>query len=224
MGQPLLFSGLSEHEQREFLAAGHPRLLKAREQLGAQGDPAGFVALVQFGHLKLGQINTEGAETLVRFIGPGDVYGAIALAPQKLFPVSAIAVEPSRVVVWPRASLLAFVDRIPQIKSNLFEEITRRMSGVLGAVQELATERAPQRIARALLRLAEHGGTRTADGVRIVHPITRQDIAELTGTTLFTVSRLMSRWESDGLLLTGRGAVTIADPEGLELAALAMDE
>ena len=215
----LLLNGLSEDQQRELLAAGSPRSLKPRDVLGAQGEPAESIALVQVGHLKLGQVNADGAETLVRFIGPGDCYGAIALSPGKRFPVSAVAVEPSRVLVWPRMAIVGLAERIPQIRLNLFEEVTRRMGGVLSAVQDLAAERAPVRIARALLRVAEHGGEQSPQGIRIVHPITRQEIADLTGTTLFTVSRLMSKWESDGLLRTGRGAVTIVDPEGLERAA-----
>jgi CRP-like cAMP-binding protein len=221
--QPILLTGLSDDEQRELLAAGHPRALKSRDVLGAQGEAADIVALVQLGHLKLGQVNAEGAETLVRFIGPGDCYGAIALAPGKRFPVSATAVEPVRVLVWPRATIAALAERVPRIRANLFEEVTRRMSGVLDTVQELASERAPQRVARALLRVATHGGTRTAEGIRIVHPITRQEIADLTGTTLFTVSRLMAGWEADGFLLTARGTVTIVDPEALEAAATAVE-
>jgi CRP-like cAMP-binding protein len=221
---PLLLTGLSEDERRDLLAAAQPRLLKPREALGAQGEPADHVSLVQVGHLKLGQVNAEGAETLIRFIGPGDCYGAIALSPGKRYPVSAVAVEASRVLVWPRATIAALAGRIPQIRINLFEEVTRRMSGVLSAAQDLAAERAPLRIARALRRVAEHGGEPSPDGIHIVHPITRQEIADLTGTTLFTVSRLMSRWESDGLLRTGRASVTIVDPEGLELAASASDD
>jgi CRP/FNR family transcriptional regulator, nitrogen oxide reductase regulator len=221
---PGLLTGLSEDEQRDLLAAAHPRSLKPRDVLGSQGEPAEHVALVQVGHLKLGQVNPDGIETLIRFIGPGDCYGAIALSPGKRYPVSAVAVEASRVLVWPRAPLAALAVRIPQIRINLFEEITRRMSGVLSATQDLAAERAPLRIARALRRVAEHGGEPSPQGIRIVHPITRQEIADLTGTTLFTVSRLMSRWESDGLLHTGRGTVTIVDPQGLELAATASDD
>lgn len=217
--QPLLLAGLSVDEQRELLAAGHPRMLKPREVLGAQGEPAELLALVQLGHLKLSQISAAGAESLVRFIGPGDCYGAIVLVPGSRYPVSAIAVEPSRVLVWSRAAIARLAEQVPRIRANLFEEVTRRMAGVLSTAQELATERAPQRIARALLRVAEHGGMTEPDGIRIAHPITRQDVADLTGTTLFTVSRLMSQWESDGLLRTGRGAVTIVDPEGLEAAA-----
>jgi CRP-like cAMP-binding protein len=212
-------SGLADGEQRDLLAAGRPQVLKPRDVLGTQGEPADFLALVQLGHLKLSQVSAAGADSVVRFIGPGDCYGAIVLVTASRYPVSATAVEPARVLVWSRSSIVALTERIPRIKSNLFEEVTRRMGGVLDAVQELATERAPQRIARALLRLAQHGGTADPRGIRIVHPITRQEIADLTGTTLFTVSRLMSQWEYDGLLRTGRGAVTIIDPAALEVTA-----
>jgi CRP-like cAMP-binding protein len=215
---PPLLTGLSDAEQRELVAAAQPRLLKPRDVLGEQGAPADLFALIQIGHLKLSQINRAGAETLVRFVGPGDCYGAIALVAGSRYPVSATAVEPSRALVWPRTVILALADRMPRLRANIFEEVTRRMAGVLTAAQELATERVPPRLAKALLRVAEHGGIAGAGGIRIVHPLTRQELAELTGTTLFTVSRLMSKWESEGLLKTGRGAVTILDAEGLRLA------
>jgi len=219
VNRPLLLSGLSESDQRELLAAAQPRLLKPRDVLGQQGEPAELFALVQIGHLKLGQVNAAGAESLVRFVGPGDCYGAIALVTGSRYPLSATAVEPSRVLSWSRPVITGFAERLPRLKSNILEEITRRMTGVLSVARELATERVPQRLAKVLLRLAEHGGNRTPDGVHIVHPVTRQELADLTGTTLFTVSRLMAQWESDGLLRTGRGDVTIVNPEGLELAA-----
>lgn len=221
---PLLLSGLSADEQRELLAAAHPRQLQPRDVLGHQGEPADLFALVQVGYLKLGKVSPGGVETLVRFVGPGDCYGAITLVTDSRFPVSATAVQASRVLVWDRQVITRFAERIPRLKSNMLEEITRRMSGVLTASQQLATERVPQRVAKALLRVAEHGGSRTPDGIRIVHPLTRQELADLTGTTLFTVSRLMSQWESEGLVRTGRGTVTIVDADGLEAAATADEE
>jgi CRP-like cAMP-binding protein len=217
--QPLLLSGLSEAHQAELLAAGKARLLRVRDVLGRQGDPADVFALVQIGHLKLGQAGREGNDTLVRFVGPGDCYGAVALVAGSRYPVSATAVEPTRALIWTRDTIVGFADRIPRLKTNILEEVTRRMAGVLTAAHELATERVPQRLARALLRAAVHGGIQEPAGLRIVHPLTRQELAELSGTTLFTVSRLMSRWESDGLIRTGRGAVTIVDAAGLEAAA-----
>lgn len=216
---PVLLSGLSPGERRELLEAAHPRLLKPRERLGEQGEPAELFAFVQVGYLKLGQVNADGAETLVRFIGPGDCYGAVALVPGRRYPLSATAVEPSRVLTWARPVIAGLADRLPRLQSNILEEVARRMSGVLSVAQDLATEPVPRRLARALLRLAAHGGDRTADGIHIVHPVTRQELADLTGATLFTVSRLMARWEAGGLLQTGRGSVTIADPAKLETAA-----
>ena len=221
MSRPLLFSGLEPAEQQEIVAAAHSRQLKPKDVLGQQGESADLFALVQVGHLKLAQINADGAETLVRFVGPGDCYGAIVLVEGSRYPVSAIAVEPSRLLTWSRKTILVFAQRWPRLRANMFEEITRRMTGVLAVVQELATERVPQRLAAALLRLARHGGAETPDGLHIVHPVTRQELADLTGATLFTVSRLMAQWEADGLLRTGRGSVTIVDPEGLDLAASA---
>jgi CRP-like cAMP-binding protein len=122
---PVLFSGLSEIDQRGLVAAGQPRLLKPRELLGRQGEPASLFALVQIGHLKLGQVNQAGVETLVRFIGPGDCYGAIALVSGSRYPVSATAVEPSRVLAWPRPVIVELAERLPRLKSNIFEEVTR---------------------------------------------------------------------------------------------------
>jgi CRP-like cAMP-binding protein len=219
MPTPPLLAGLTDDQQRELLAAARVRQLKPREVLANQGDPAEFFALLQVGHLKLSQVNAGGAETLVRFVGPGDAFGAIALVPGSRYPLSAIAVEPSRALIWSRETITSFAERLPQLKSNVLAEITRRMTGILSMAQELATERVPQRLARALLRLAEHGGRRTSHGLEIVHPITRQELAELTGATLFTVSRLMAQWEANGLLRTGRGRVTLVDPDALEATA-----
>lgn len=224
MPTPPILKGLSKDDQREFLAAGEPRQLQPKDALGEQGEPADLFALVQVGYLKLGQVTPAGAERLVRFVGPGDCYGAIALVAGSRFPVSAIAVQPTRVLVWRRPLINAFAERLPQLKSNVLEEITRRMAAVLTAAQELAAERVPQRVAHALLRVAEYGGVRTEEGIRIVHPLTRQELADLTGATLFTVSRLMSQWEADGLVRSGRGTVTIVDPNGLETAGAAQDD
>jgi CRP-like cAMP-binding protein len=218
---PLLLSGLSPRERRDLLEAAHPRLLQRRERLGEQGQPAEHFAFVQIGGLKLGQVTAAGVEAIVRFIGPGDCYGAVALVPGSRYPLSATAVEPSRVLTWTRPVIAELAERVPRVKSNIFEEITRRMAGVLSIARDLATERVPQRLARALLRLAEHGGDRTPEGVHIVHPVTRQELADLTGTSLFTVSRLMAGWEAGGLLHTGRGSVTIVDGGRLEAAACA---
>ena len=101
----------------------------------------------------------------------------------------------------------------------MLEEITRHMTDAPERVSELTTERVPQRVARTLLRLAEHDGHVAGDGIEIAHPVTRQELADLAGTTLFTVSRLMAAWEQQGLIQSTRGHVTVLKPQGLKALA-----
>ena len=89
------------------------------------------------------------------------------------------------------------------------------MTEALERVSELSTERVSQRLARTLLRLAEHDGHVRGQAIEIAHPITRQELADLAGTTLFTASRLLSRWEERGLVASTRGHVTLTQPAGL---------
>jgi CRP-like cAMP-binding protein len=214
-----LLEGLSDEEQRLLLEKSRVRMLAARETLAAEGDPADFAALIQLGHLKLTRSAPDGTEVIVRYMGPGDPFAAIAVLPDARFPVTATAVTPLRLLVWAAAEMRALSDQIPRLKTNLMSAMSGHMTGALTRVQELTSDRVPQRVARALVRMARDYGERTPQGWRIVHPITRQELADLTGTTLFTVSRLVSAWESEGLLRTSRGAMTVVDPDGLEETA-----
>jgi len=86
-------------------------------------------------------------------------------------------------------------------------------------IVELSTQHVEQRIARALLRLINQSGQRTGEGIEISFPITRQDVSEMTGTTLHTVSRLLSAWERDGLVSSKRKKIVVSDPHRLVLLA-----
>ncbi len=195
-------------------------MLGAREVVAREGDSADFAALMQLGYLKLTRAAPDGTDMIVRYMGPGEPFAAIAVLPDARFPVTATTVTPVRLLVWPAAAMRALADRVPRLKTNLMSAMSGHMTGALNRMQELTSERVPARVARALVRMARDCGERTPDGWRIVHPITRQELADLTGTSLFTVSRLVSAWESDGLVRTSRGAMTVVDPDGLEETAL----
>lgn len=219
-----LFEGLPPAEQSALLASGRVRMLAAREVLAREGESAGFAGLLQIGFVKLTRASAEGADMIVRYLGPGEPFAAIAALPGARFPVTATAVMPTRMLVWPAETIQAHANRLPQLKTNLMMAMSGHMSGALERMQELTSERVPQRVARALVRMARDCGERTAEGYRIVHPITRQELADLTGTSLFTVSRLVSSWEAQGLVRTARGAMTVVDPDELEQTAGAADE
>ena len=220
-----ILAGLDDEARRQILAAAFTRNLEARQVLAREGDPATTFYLVVVGHLKLSKIAPDGREVIARFIGPGDPYAGIVLLGHPSYPVGATSVEPARVLGWPRTAITDLGARYPQLRTNILQEITRHMTEALERVSELTTEPVPQRLARTLLRLAEHDGHARDGAVEIAHPITRQELADLTGTTLFTASRLLSDWERRGLVASTRGHVTLTSLAQIEqIAETATDE
>jgi CRP-like cAMP-binding protein len=211
-----IFSDLTDAERDEIVASARPRLLRTHETLADQGSEATTFYVIEVGYLKLSQVSADGREVIARIAGPGHAFGGIVVLGHPQYPISAVAIEPTRVLGWSRTVLMPLVTKYPQLRTRILEEIARHMTDALARVQELTTERVSQRLARTLLRLAEHGGRREGSATAIVHPITRQELADLVGATLFTVSRLLARWESEGLIESTRGRVRILNSTELQ--------
>ncbi len=111
--------------------------------------------------------------------------------------------------------MAALMENCPRLALNALSDVTGRLRDLRERYRELATERVERRVAHALTRLADRAGWKTEDGILIDMPLSRQDLAEMAGTTLYTVSRMLSGWQRDGLLDIGRQRVTILDPQGL---------
>ena len=171
--------------------------------------------------MKLTQIAADGHEVLMRFVTKGDAVAALALFGGAAYPVTAGAVTDTVVVGWSRDVLQEFFQRYPSLAVNAMRLLSERLREVQERFRELATERVAQRIARALLRLVRQAGRRVEAGVLIDLPLSRQDLAEMTGTTLYTVSRVLSEWEQQGILESGRAKVLVRRPHAL--VALAED-
>lgn len=213
-GSPV-FSGLDRAALLDVVAAAKGRRLAAGAVLFREGEPASEFCVVVAGRLKLTQVGVAGDEVIVRFVGPGEAAAALALFAATSYPLTAEAAVDSRVLTWPRGSLQELVSRHAGLATNLLRLLSERLREVQDRFRELATERVAQRIARALLRLVRQNGRKVEAGVLIDMPLSRQDIAEMTGTTMFTVSRVLSEWESQGILESGRERVLIRQPHGL---------
>lgn len=214
-----IFAGLSDRERVTTLSAARPHVLKAREVLAREGEPAGVFYVVQIGHLKLSRVNPNGDEVVMRFVGPGGPFGGVVAVGALHYPLTATAAEPTRALGWSRDILEGLMATCPRLRANIVLQISNHLSDALTRVQEVTSERVEQRLARALIRLAAHGGVPTPTGIDIAHPLTRNELAGLVGTTLFTVSRLLSRWESDGVIASARRHISVRSPD--RLAALA---
>jgi CRP/FNR family transcriptional regulator, nitrogen oxide reductase regulator len=212
-----IFAPLDEHQRERVLGRATRRTLARREVLERQGEPARTFYVVTAGYLKLTQLTAGGDEVVVRFVGPGEPYGGVVAFGQQTYPVTAQAVQHVELLAWPRDVLQTVLDDVPEVRTGIMAEITDHMREALTRVQQLSTERVGQRLAGTLLHLARP----TGQTLRIAHPVTRQELAEMTGTTLFTVSRTLADWESRGFITTVDGRIHITAPA--RLAALRDD-
>ena len=124
----------------------------------------------------------------------------------------------SIVASWSKDDLLGLMNRHPQIAMNVIRIIGTRLKDVQERVRELSTQRVEQRVARAVLRLARQAGHSTVDGTAIEFPLRRKDVADISGTTLHTASRILTAWEA-GLLVSQNQRLTICKPAEIDRIA-----
>jgi CRP/FNR family transcriptional regulator, nitrogen oxide reductase regulator len=210
-----LFAGLSDEALREVRAAGRLRRFAAGAWLFRQEQPATTFYIVLAGRVRVSEITVEGHTVLLRFIEPGQMLGAMAVLENMTYPVNAEAAEPVSALSWSTQGMNRLMDRHPRIARNAMRLMVDRIRELQQRCVELATERVEQRVARTLLRLLRQVGQRTEEGVELRLRLSRQDIAEMTGTTLFTVSRILTRWQEEGIVKIGRQRVVIRQPHAL---------
>lgn len=186
-----------------------------------QGEPADSIFLLLHGHVRATKTTLGGQQIVVRYVSPGEIFGVATAIGLAEYPATATVVDDSIVLAWPSAAWPRLVEKYPALSASTMRTVGARLQDSHTRIAELSTEQVEQRVAHALLRLMQQAGRRTESGIEIDFPISRQDIAEMTGTTLHTVSRVLSAWEAQGLMRGGRQRIVIGDPH--KLAALAED-
>jgi CRP-like cAMP-binding protein len=215
LGQVGLFRELAEAELDTVLAAARVRRAPAGGAYFHQDQKADALYVLLSGRVRLTQDAADGQQVVVRFAGAGEMLGCGAVFDGSGYPATAEVTEAGRALVWDREAVASLMQRIPRLALNALEIQGGHLREMQARNRELATERVERRIARALLRLARQAGRRVPQGVKIEFPLTRQDLAQITGTTLYTVSRTLSAWEKQGLVSLGREQVVICKPHGL---------
>jgi CRP-like cAMP-binding protein len=213
------FRGLSAANLQAVLQVAQCRQVERNAFFFHQGDPATTFYLLAQGEAKLTRMTSEGHQMLVRFAKPGECFGVIAVLNNTVYTLSSQAVTDCLALVCDGETLARLMEHYPRIALNVLGLVAGHYTRLLDRYQELVTERVEQRVARVLLRLARQAGQRTEDGVLIGLPLSREDLAEMTGTTLYTVSRILSRWEHQGLVEAGRRRILIRHPHTLVAVA-----
>ncbi len=214
-----IFRGVPAEDIDAVLAFGRPRRLTEGAAAFRQGTTAREFFLLLHGRLKVQQASPDGQQIVLRHVNPGELFGIAEAMHRPDYPATAVAVVESLALVWPASQWERFIGRNPALAMGVMQTIGRRLQDAHGRIRELSTEAVERRIAHAILRLVNQAGRKSAEGIEIDFPVTRADIAEMSGTTLHTVSRVMSGWQQKGLVALGRRRVTVKDPHRLFILA-----
>jgi CRP-like cAMP-binding protein len=209
-----LFTGLTERDCREIAACAGVRTFARDELLFLQGQPARNLILLQSGSVKHTQLSSVGNEVLMWMSGSGDAINLQAELPSCNHTCSARAREQCNALVWEHGRLQTLLARYPQLRENISRILSGRLRELEERFREVSTEKVATRLAFTLLRLVKQIGRQTNDGVQI--SLSREELAQMTGTTLFTISRILSRWAEKGFISPGRESVVITDPKRLK--------
>ncbi len=207
-----LFHGLTGDEARLVKAAGMVQCYHSHSWLmRAGGDRQVF--MVQSGLVKVYQ-KSQDKEVLLRLIGPGEAFGPAADASGQT-AISAEVARLSRIMVWNENELLSLAQKIPALAINLFKLAAGNALVSYMRWERLSKSTIPVRVHWALAESIRVAGRRTGGGVAIASEISRQDLADLAGTNIFSVSRELNKLQSQGVLVTERARILILKPNSL---------
>ena len=214
-----MFAGFGADELADILREARSTRYAKNSTVFEEGQDAHSFFLLLHGHIRAGKTTPAGEQVVVRYVEPGEIFGVAPAIGLPRYPATATAVDDSVVLSWPAAAWPRLVARFPALAANTLQAVGSRLQESHTRVVEMSTQQVEQRIAHALLRLAKQSGRKLDHGVEIDFPISRQDIAQMTGTTLHTVSRILSGWEQLGLIESGRQRIVLREPHKIFVLA-----
>lgn len=217
-GNPV-FAGVPERELEALARIAREETHRARGEIFMEGDAARWVYLVKSGHVKIVRHSKTGKDVVLELLGPGEIFGGVAAIEKRPYPASAQATEPTVVLKVPADPVIALAERHPTVIREMALMIGRRLRAAHDSVASLAVDPVEARLAATLLRLARREGTRGDEGVTLPFQLTRQSLADMSGTTVETTIRILSRWLREGLLDEHGGRLVLTDWEGLSALA-----
>lgn len=209
-----LFTGLTPGECREIVSCGRARTFARNQLLYAQGQSTNSLILLQSGSVKHTQLSASGDEVLLWMSGSGEVLNLQTEVISGGHSCSARAMQQCQALVWDYTRVQALLLKYPQIAKNISQILASRLTELEERFREIATEKVATRLALVLLRLLKQVGRVSSDGTQIF--LSREELAQMTGTTLFTISRILSRWAEQGFVVPRREAILISNPKELE--------
>lgn len=215
------FSKLDKRQIRRILDQASSRRLDSGVAVFHEGATAERFYMLLDGYVRVVRTTPSGEQVTVLHIPAGQLLGIAKALGRDTYPATAMTAAESIVLSWPMRLWDGYVSDYDGFATQTYKTVGDRVDEMNKRVVEMATQQVEQRVANALLRLINQTGRKVDNGIEIDFPITRQDLSELTATTLHTVSRLLSGWEKQGLVQSKRKRITVCDAHALVVIAQA---
>lgn len=223
ISQCILFKDLPTETCRVVLQNGRLMSVVQGQYFFHQGEAPDTLYGILNGRVKLTQLTDAGQQVIVNYFGAGEGLGIIVALSNMPYPLSAEVVEDCTAVAWDKEIMKQLMRQHPQLAFNGIEMIGARFAQLQKRLQDISTQRVEQRVARALLRLVRQFGKRIPQGVLLDMSLSREDLAQMTGTNLYNVSRIMSKWEQAGIVSHDRRKIILCKAHELVLIAEDLD-
>jgi CRP/FNR family transcriptional regulator len=210
-----LFKNLSDEELKELEHYITTTMFRKKDDIFTEGDAPEWFYIVSTGKVKVTKISHDGKEIILEIISPYDIFGGVAVLRNFPYPANAVAMEDSEILKISRKNLMRLVDRFPNLMFCIALQLGDRMKSSFDSLKNIALERVEARIAALLLKLGNKVGVETKEGLMIDMRLTKQDVADMVGTTVETSIRTFSKFKKEGLVTDSDGKVIIKDRERL---------
>ena len=210
------FRHLSQENLERLASIAVSRSYHKGEILFSEGEVPTYLHTISSGRVKVIKRMPSGKEVILEMMGPGDPVGAVVAYEGNPYPATAVAQEPTEGLLMPRSELFAMLERHPSVVRGFLSGMARRIVELTQRIPEVAGGRVETRFALFFLKLMDKLGRPEGEQVFVPLSLSRQDLADLTGTTLETAIRVMSRWGKEGVVSTAPDGFRIADRDVLE--------
>ena len=211
-----MYRRLAEDDRQQLAQVSQLRKYAKGDRIFGEGDPSDFFSVVVSGRVKIVKMTPAGKDVILEIFSTGDPFGAVAAYEGRPFPASAIALEETVCLLTPRRQFFSLLEAHPSLVRGLLLGLVQRLVELTNRLTEMTGGRVEARFARLFLKLGDNMGRNGADGTVIPMPISRQELADLTGTTIETCIRIMSRWGKDEIVRTEKDGFVLIDKNALE--------
>jgi CRP/FNR family transcriptional regulator len=214
-----IFSRLAPADRKTIAEVSRVQQFDKGTTIFEQDSPSDAFYAITSGRVKIFKMMPSGKDVILEVFGPGDPLGAVAAYMDRPFPAGAVALEDTTCVIIPRASFFRLLETQPSLVRGLLLGLTTRLVELTNRLAELTGGRIEPRFARLFLKLASEMGRAERGGTFIPLPLSRQELADMTGTTIETCIRIMSRWNKDDVVRTEKDGFIVLDRVELEKIA-----